>query len=230
MSAGEREGTRVAVIDYEMGNLFSVRHACRHVGLNAFMTSNGKDILRADAAILPGVGAFGKAMGNLVCLDMVSPIKEFIASGKPFMGICLGMQLLFSESEEFGVTSGLNVVEGRIVKFPPATDPCMRVKVPHIGWSRVSCPREKADFWKRSPLSRVPSGAHMYFVHSFYPIPEDKEIILSFTTYGETAFCSCVMKDNLFATQFHPEKSAALGLQIYSQWGSLVRGMAARNE
>jgi len=220
MSVNKR--IKVAIIDYQMGNLFSVKNACDHVGFDALITSNRQNILRADAAILPGVGAFKKAMDNLGSLGLLSLIRDFIASGKPFMGICLGMQLLFGESEEFGVRSGLNVIEGRVVKFPSKTVQGEKVKVPHIGWSGVFCPPGNEVKWEQSPLGRVYPGDYMYFVHSFYPVPNDEKVILSVTNYREIAFCSSIIKDNVFATQFHPEKSAAVGLKIYSHWGSLI--------
>jgi glutamine amidotransferase len=215
----------VAIIDYRMGNMFSVQHACRHAGLSSFITSDGKEISRADGAILPGVGAFGEAMQNLDRLGLVGIIKDCIWSGKPFMGVCLGMQLLFTESDEFGLSRGLDIVGGRIVKFPSETSGRSKVKVPQIGWNRIQRPRVcSADCWEGTPLQETPDGAYMYFVHSYYAIPASDSVTLSKTSYGGIDYCSSLVADNVFATQFHPEKSAKEGIAIYKKWLELSKG------
>lgn len=211
----------VAVVDYEMGNLFSVAHACEYVGLNAVITSDSTIILNADAVILPGVGAFGNAMENLRRLDLEFPLKDFIAAGKPFMGVCLGLQLLFSESEEFGLHKGFGIIEGSVVRFSAQTAVGEPIKVPHIGWNQIY--KSSGKDWGNSPLRNLNEGEFMYFVHSYYPEPLSKDVILSITEYEDVQFCSSISQKNVFACQFHPEKSAAAGLEIYKQWADLIK-------
>ena len=208
--------TSVAIIDYQLSNLFSVKHACCHVGLDAEITSDPKVIKQASGAILPGVGAFGDAMSSLEKLNLTSAIKDFIASGKPFMGICLGLQLLFTKSEEFGIHNGLDIIKGNVVKFKNG------IKVPQIGWNTIHSPSGQ-DLWERSPLRGIAEGEYMYFVHSFYVAPEDPDMVLTKTEYEEISYCSGIHRDNVFAVQFHPEKSGEEGIKIYRNWGSLVK-------
>jgi imidazole glycerol-phosphate synthase subunit HisH len=207
---------KVAIIDYQLGNLFSVKQACLYLDTDAFITTDKNELLNADYAILPGVGAFGDAMNNLQKLDMIEPIKDFIASGKPFMGVCLGLQLLFSESEEFGSNKGLNLIDGTIKKFLPQTTAGEVLKVPQIEWNQVYETPHQA--WKGSPLRTCNSGDYMYFVHSYYVQPSSNEFVLSETSYGGYRYCSSVMKKNIFASQFHPEKSGLHGVAIYKNW------------
>lgn len=221
-------GTRlpvVAIIDYEMGNLFSVKQACESVGLQAFITSEKKEFLKADAAILPGVGAFGDAMETLNRLDMINPILDFVQSGRPFMGICLGMQLLMRESEEFGKYSGLDIVNGAVVKLPVKIDKDKtRSKVPQVGWNRVYEPLNASkDFWSDSPLQGICDGEFMYFVHSFYCKLDNSDALLSYTRYSGTDYCSSILWKNIFACQFHPEKSSTQGLSIYKNWSLSIK-------
>jgi glutamine amidotransferase len=213
---------KVAIIDYEMGNLFSVRHACEAVGLEPVVTTDKNVLLGADAAILPGVGAFGAAMDNLRKLDLVSPILEFIASGKPFMGICLGMQLVFEESEEFGTHKGLGLVRGRVKRFSNGAEAGKAIKVPQIGWNRIAPPKDRPQAWKGTALGDVTPGEYMYFVHSYYTVPSDPQDALTITEYEGTEYCSAIKRGNLFASQFHPEKSAVEGLKIYRSWASSI--------
>ena len=210
---------KVVIIDYLLGNLFSVKHACEKVGLDAHISTKREEVEAADAVILPGVGAFGDAMKNLHELDLIRGIKNYIEGGKPFFGVCLGMQLLFEESEEFGEYQGLGLIKGKIKKFEArgGDDP---IKVPQIGWNQIS-PSETAN-WAQTPLSNVQDGEYMYFVHSYYAAPTEKEVILTETTYGDTRFCSAVLKDNIFATQYHPEKSAREGIKIYENWAQQI--------
>jgi glutamine amidotransferase len=158
---------KVAIIDFELSNLYSVQHACNHVGLDAVITSNISEILNKDAIILPGVGAFGDAMANLIKLNLVDTIKEFVASGKPFMGICLGFQLLFSESEEFGIYKGLGLVDGKVKKFPNINYKGELIRVPQIGWNRIINNSINGS-WENSLLKDIPDKEYMYFVHSLY--------------------------------------------------------------
>ena len=205
---------KIVIIDYQLGNLFSVHQACLNFGLDAVLSSEKSVISQADALILPGVGAFGDAMNSLLRLDLVKPLQDSIASGKPFLGVCLGMQLLFSESEEFGSHKGLNIIRGTVKKFPVMDLDGVKLRVPQISWNRI---REKRS-WSRTPLKGISDGEYMYFVHSYYVCPEDSAEILAETTYGGLSYCSSLYKNNIFATQFHPEKSAREGLKIYKNW------------
>ncbi len=205
----------VAIIDYGMGNMFSVKRACEHVGLEPLIAHTESMLMNSSAAILPGVGAFGDAMDNLKKMGLVEPIKKFVASGKPFMGICLGMQLLMSDSEEFGKHKGLDIIKGPVRRFPPVKSGGGVVKVPQVGWNQI---RPSLLKWDASPLKNIEKDAYMYFVHSYYVVPEDKGVVLSVTDYEGTEYCSSILWKNIFACQFHPEKSADQGLTIYSNW------------
>lgn len=207
----------VVIIDYQLGNLFSVKQACDTVGINARISSSKQDVVMADALILPGVGAFNEAMKNLKNLDLILPIKEKVRAGTPIFGICLGQQLLFTESEEFGVGGGLDLIPGLIKKFPNESNE-RKIKVPQISWNTIY---QSALSWSDSPLKEIKNHEFMYFVHSYYVKPETNAFILANTNYEEVEYCSSVMKDNIFATQFHPEKSATKGLSIYNNWAWL---------
>lgn len=202
----------IAIIDYGMGNLRSVQKGFERMGLEAVVTREPHTILDASKVVLPGVGAFPDCMRNLEEYGLIDAVKKSIASGKPFLGICLGLQLLFTESEEFGISKGLDIIRGRVVRFkgPQFRD----LKIPHMGWNDVSVKR-------RPPaLADVPEGSHFYFVHSFHVVPEDRGVIATITTYG-LEFVSSIWKDNIVATQFHPEKSQALGLSILKRFGEM---------
>jgi glutamine amidotransferase len=202
----------VAIVDYGMGNLFSVQQACRQAGLEATITRSASDIEKARAVILPGIGAFGSAMATLSKLGLVEPLRGAAASGKPLVGICLGMQLLMTESHEFGRHRGLDLIPGEVVRFSDRRPAGSRLKVPQIGWNRIF---GTPAVWKNTLLRDVRDGEYMYFVHSYYCKPEDATVILSTTRYGETEFCSSLQWRNIFACQFHPERSGLPGLSIY---------------
>ena len=210
----------IAIVDYGMGNLRSVSKAFEKVGFPGVVTQDSSLINKADGLVLPGVGAFKKAMENLENLRLIDPILAFIQSGKPFLGICLGLQLLFSESEEFCRYKGLDVLKGKVIRFPfslPGAPPTKdSLKVPHMGWNSVLIKR------KTPALDRIQEGTHFYFVHSYFPVPDDPGIIITTTDYGGE-FVSIVGKGNLFACQFHPEKSQSMGLQILQNFGRLVQ-------
>jgi glutamine amidotransferase len=192
----------VAVIDYGAGNLRSVMSALRSVGADASVVESRPDIARARAMILPGVGAAADTMENLRARGLADAVVEWVEADRPFMGICMGLQVLFTESEEGGGQDCLGVLPGRVTRLPQG------LKVPHMGWNQV-------HYTFESPLFRgIPDGSDFYFVHSFVAQPDDPSIILAETEYG-VRFCSAVQKGNLVATQFHPEKSGALGLQVY---------------
>ena len=206
----------IAIIDYGMGNLRSVQKGFEHTGHEAVVTSDAKKILNATKVVLPGVGAFPDCMRNLEQYGLIEAVLKSISAGKPFLGICLGLQLLFTESEEFGISKGLDIIKGRVIRFKgPAFDtpgPNDVLKVPHMGWNTLSIKR-------RAPaLKDVPDNSHFYFVHSFHVVPEDKGVIGTTTPYG-IEFVSSVWKDNIMAVQFHPEKSQSLGLSILKRFG-----------
>ncbi len=210
----------ITIVDYGMGNLRSVHKALEHAGCKALVTQDAQAIEKAAALVVPGVGAFKKAMENLEALKLINPIIRFIQSGRPFLGICLGLQLLFSESEEFGQGKGLGIFPGRVVRFPFSLpgEPSSRdpLKVPHMGWNSVQVK-------KRVPaMEGVAEGTYYYFVHSYYPVPENRGIIVTTTDYGGE-FVSSVGRENLFACQFHPEKSQSAGLRILKNFGHLVK-------
>lgn len=209
----------VKIVDYQMGNMFSIQGACNKVGLEAMITSDLREITQADALILPGVGAFDEAMGNLRRLDLVEPIKDFVQTGKPFLGICLGMQLLFSQSEEFGCTNGLDIVQGAVEKLPSSLAG-KALRVPHIGWNRIY--PSAGQPWESTILSKVDPGEFMYFAHSFHCKPADDLVTLSMTSYDGFEFCSSIRFRNIHATQFHPEKSAQHGINIYKNWAEVI--------
>lgn len=213
----------VAVIDYDIGNLLSVKRMCEQVGLHPVVTSDKQTILRSNAVLLPGVGAFGDAMQNLTRLDLISPLKDFIASGRPFMGICLGMQLLLSESTEFGHHKGLDVIKGSVIRFGSASEQPRKIKVPQVGWNRILVPSGKHEgFWNGTVLNGVASGEYMYFVHSYYVVPEDKNAVFTTTAYEDITYCSAVRCSNVIGFQFHPEKSGEQGIMIYRNFKKIV--------
>ena len=201
----------IAIIDYGMGNLRSVQAGLEHVGQKAFITDDPKQIADAPAVVLPGVGAFGDAIERLEETGLGDAFREAAQSGKPCLGICLGLQLLFSESDEGGLYKGLDIISGKVILF---TD---ELKVPHMGWNQLDI--KKPD----NPIfDGIPDGSYMYFVHSYYVQPEDPDTIATTTDYG-IHFTSMIAKGNLFATQFHPEKSQNIGLQMLRNFGSLIR-------
>jgi len=199
----------VGIVDYRMGNLHSVQKACAVAGLKSKIISRAKEIRSASAVILPGVGAFGQAMQHLAKQHLLGALKEAAFSGKPFLGICLGMQLLFERSEEFGRHEGLGIFPGRVRPFPK------HLKVPHMGWNSLSIK-------KRNPfLYGIADGTYMYFVHSFYCDSKDPDIVLATTAYG-IEVAAVVGRQNIYATQFHPEKSQTAGLKVYHNFARLL--------
>lgn len=211
------EKKNVIIIDYNLGNLFSVKQACDTIGIKARISSDKQDIIDADALILPGVGAFIEAMQNLEQLDLIDVIKDAVKGGKPLFGVCLGLQLLFSNSEEFGSGKGLDLIPGVIRKFPASIND-RKIKVPQIAWNRIYSHKQE---WRNSPLFDIAENEFMYFVHSYYVDPADDSCILTKTNYEGMEYCSGILKDNIFAAQFHPEKSAEKGLSIYKNWATI---------
>lgn len=205
----------IAIIDYGMGNLRSVQKGFEKIGSEAIITADPQVILQADRVVLPGVGAFRDCMRNLENGGFVEPILKVIAEGRPFLGICVGMQLLFTDSVEFGLYNGLDVIPGHVLRFPDQmTVAGEKLKVPQMGWNQLSFKRRPPAF------NGIDDGSNVYFVHSYYVKPDDSGVIATTTDYG-IEFCSSVWKDNVIATQFHPEKSQAIGLQILKNFAEL---------
>ncbi|MGB9627029.1 MAG: imidazole glycerol phosphate synthase subunit HisH [Thermodesulfobacteriota bacterium] len=194
---------KIVIIDYGMGNLRNIQKGFERVGFEAKLTRSKKEMDQASAIVLPGVGAFKDCMKNLERYGLIDPLIRSMERGKPYLGICLGLQILFTESEEFGSCQGLDIIKGKVVKFIPDKEH----KVPHMGWNTIEIVRRAPAF------SGIERGDFFYFVHSYYVVPEEKEWISSVTDYGKP-FVSSVWKENLFATQFHPEKSQQKGLKI----------------
>ncbi|MFQ5901748.1 MAG: imidazole glycerol phosphate synthase subunit HisH [Thermodesulfobacteriota bacterium] len=205
----------IAIIDYGMGNLRSVSKGFEKVGHKSVVTRDPAAISKATHVVLPGVGAFRNCMDNLRRYDLVAPILESIEAGKPFLGICLGLQLLFEESEEFGRHKGLGIIKGKVVRFPDdMMEKRTRLNIPHMGWNSI-------DIKHPSPtLKGIDDSSFFYFVHSYYVAPEDQGVIATTTTYG-IEFTSSICKNNIFACQFHPEKSQGVGLKILKNFGEL---------
>lgn len=210
---------KVTIIDYEIGNLYSVKNALEYVGLEPIISNKIDIINNSDAIILPGVGAFNVAMRNLESLGLVDSIKKFVESGKSFMGICLGMQLLFSQSEEFGKYKGLDIIKGNVVRFKNDKLNLRSLKVPQVGWNQVYASKL---LWDNTEMANVSNGEYMYFVHSFYVEPEDCNKILSVTNYEGVTYCSSIKVDNVFACQFHPEKSGKEGIKILENFKASI--------
>lgn len=201
----------IALIDYGMGNLGSVHKALLRVGCQAEITDDPDQISRAEAVVLPGVGAFDDCVKNLVDRGLDVAVKDAVNDGKPFLGICLGLQMLFDSSEEGGKYPGLGIVPGKVLRFTHD------LKIPQIGWNQISIRKPAPHF------AGVADGSWVYFVHSYYVVPEDDSVVATVTNYGYD-FVSAIWRDNVFATQFHPEKSQAVGLKILENFGKLVNG------
>lgn len=210
---------RIVIIDYQLGNLFSVNQALRKIGLETIISSDPSEIEKADALVLPGVGAFSDAMINLKSMGLVELIKKGIVQGKPFLGICLGLQLLFDKSEEFGDCEGLGIIKGEVKKFSFECIGDKHIKIPQIAWNSIYPPQGRT--WQGTPLEEVNEGEDFYFVHSFYVEPRDSNTVLTKTTYGNKTYTSSIFIDNIFACQFHPEKSSLEGLRVYKKWAQL---------
>lgn len=197
----------VVIVDYGAGNLHSVTRAVEKTGCRPLVSVRPEDVLNAGAVILPGVGAAADTMANLRACGMVEPVKEYISSGRPFLGVCMGLQALMTLSEEGGEQPCLNVIPGRVVKLPGGNG----LKVPHMGWNTVH------QKWQHPTFRGIPDNAYFYFVHSYYVAPDDDGVILAETEYG-FPFTAVVARDNIVATQFHPEKSGEHGLRFYANF------------
>lgn len=221
---GQGNPPHVAIVDYGLGNLFSVKQACQKTGILAVVTSDPEQVVGADAVILPGVGAFGDAMETLRARSLDGAVFEACRLGKPIVGICLGMQLLMSESHEFGRHKGLGIIEGDVVPFESGKSSNGRVKVPHIGWEPICRPANRVgnDTWEKGPLAGLRDGEYMYFVHSFYVKPKDGSVVTSISSYGGTEFCSGLRQGRVVGFQFHPERSGPEGLRIYENLARFI--------
>ena len=204
----------IVIVDYGLGNLFSIEQACKHLGYSTTLSKDPDIILGASNLILPGVGSFEIAMKQLNTFNLIETLTTFVKTGKPIMGVCLGMQLLFDESNEFGNHSGLGFIKGKVIKFPNIVNN-IKIRIPHIGWNKIY----KSELeWVNTPLVNIKNESLMYFVHSYYVQPESNENILTRTNYAGFEFCSSINKDNIFGFQFHPEKSGKEGLIIYDNF------------
>ena len=203
----------IALIDYGSGNLRSVQKALVKVGADVQVVQSPQEMTNAEAVVLPGVGAFDDCIQALEKQEMLGASKKFIESGKPFLGICVGYQALFERSEEFNsCAAGLGMFQGAVVRFSPHNG----LKIPQIGWNQIEVTQPECPLYRG-----IPDGSYVYFVHSFFPRPVDSSIVATRTTYGES-FASSVWRDNIFATQFHPEKSQNVGLQLLKNFVQLV--------
>ena len=202
----------IAVVDYGMGNLRRVEKALERVGCDVVVTRNPKKILASHGLVLPGVGSFRDCMSNLEKYELIDCLYRFIESGRPYLGICLGLQILFTDSDEFGTRKGLGLLKGRVRRFSLLGD----LKVPHMGWNTVRKRKEA------SVISAIRNGSYFYFVHSYYVLPEDSDVIATTTEYG-IEFVSSIAKENILGCQFHPEKSQELGLEFLKGFGELSR-------
>ena len=215
---------QVIIVDYGMGNLFSVKMACERFGLTATITDSPDRVACADAVILPGIGAFGDAARALRDLGLAAAIREFVATGRPLLGICLGMQLLMDESSEFGHHEGLGLVRGGVIRFQPEQSQGRRPKVPQVGWNMLHpAPGINGARWREAFLDGVGPGAQMYFVHSYHCVPDDPQVRVAVTTYGGMEFCSVLARGNIIGFQGHPERSGPVGLRVYENIAARVR-------
>ena len=201
----------IAIVDYGAGNLHSVVNALNKLGYRPEVTSSPDDVLDARAVVLPGVGAAAETMANLRALKLVSPIRHFIEEGRPFLGICIGLQILLAGTEEGGWHECLSIIPGVVRRLPPG------LKIPHMGWNQV---RQRIS---HPVFDGIPDNANFYFVHSYYVEPDDKSLVAGETEYGIT-ICSVIARGNLVATQFHPEKSGEVGLRLYDNFIKVALG------
>lgn len=204
--------SQVTIVDYGIGNLLSVARAFEHCGDSVVLTDDARKITCADYLVLPGVGAFADGMAGLIERGLVEPIMEFAAKERPFLGICLGMQMMLDESEEFGANEGLALIPGKVVAIPAASCDGAPHKIPHIGWNEISAPDSVS--WKGTILENTQAGSSFYFVHSFTAVPAQHEHRLADCYYNGQRIAATIRKDNLYGCQFHPEKSGVEGLTI----------------
>lgn len=209
---------KVTIVDYGMGNILSVCRALEYCGAEVSLSEDPAELVQADYLVLPGVGAFGAAASTLAERGLIKPISAHVAAGRPFLGICIGMQLMMSESEEFGRHEGLGFIDGRVVAIPDTAADGTPHTVPHIGWNAI---RPLSNDWSGSILAAVPLASDVYFVHSFHAVPQDRRDILAVADYDGQQVTAAIARDNMTGVQFHPEKSATLGLKILKRFLAL---------
>jgi glutamine amidotransferase len=209
--------SKVMVLDYGVGNLLSVKRGLEYFGAEVKITSDYREIRNADRLVFPGVGAFPNAMHNLEKLDLIDPIKKFVKTGKPFMAICLGMQLLMDESDEFQITKGLGIIKGNVTKIPSKNAQDISHKVPHIGWSKIQ-PGKYLSNWDSTLLQNNRTHDYAYFVHSYHVLPLEPKNILATTNFNGIDIVAALNSENITAFQFHPEKSSTTGLKILNRF------------
>jgi len=202
----------ISILDYGMGNLRSVNKAFDSMGFSSVVTADKNIIIQSEGLVLPGVGAFGDCVKNLRKADLIDVILDYISIGKPFLGICLGLQVLFEESEESPDQKGLGLIKGKVVRFNFSKD--QGLKVPHMGWNQINIARES------TLLNGIPQNSWFYFVHSYYPVPQEDGVVAITTNYG-SEFTAAIQKDNIFACQFHPEKSSDQGLRLLKNFAHI---------
>jgi len=202
----------ISILDYGMGNLRSVNKAFDSMGFSSVVTADKNIIIESEGLVLPGVGAFGDCIKNLRKADLIDVILDYISIGKPFLGICLGLQVLFEESEESPDQKGLGLIKGKVVRFNFSKD--QGLKVPHMGWNQINIARES------TLLNGIPQNSWFYFVHSYYPVPQEDGVVAITTNYG-SEFTAAIQKDNIFACQFHPEKSSDQGLRLLKNFAHI---------
>ena len=211
---------KVAIVDYGLGNLFSIQQACEHAGMDVHITGEASELTTADAVLLPGVGAFANAMQALNDLGLVAPIQDLAVAGKPLIGVCLGLQLLMGESHEFGSHPGLGLIDGTVERLGGDGAGGSKLKVPQVGWKKIKRP-DGVD-WQGGVYDGIDAETYMYFVHSYYVKPDDPAHVLSTTGFGDVDFCSSVLKGNIYACQFHPERSGSQGLLVYDNMARML--------
>lgn len=212
-----KQNKRIVIVDYGLGNLYSLSKALLSLNNTPIISEDPKDIRMADALFLPGVGAFPTGMAGLERRGLIEPIKTHAKNNKPIFGICLGMQLMMSESEEFGHHTGLDIIHGNVIPF---TDLPKEYKIPHIGWNQIN--QSKNSAWTDPLFHNIPKIACAYFVHSFYPVPDNAKNVLAETMYGTKVFCSVARQGTAYGSQFHPEKSGSDGIAILKNFLNFV--------
>lgn len=206
---------KITILDYGIGNILSVSRAFEHCGAEVSLTDSPMDVIKAEMLVLPGVGAFADGMNGLAAKSLIDPIKEFVKKDRPFMGICLGMQMMLDESEEFGLHYGLGLIHGRVKKIESTSSDSLKHKIPHIGWNRLVLPENRdKKWWDNTILSRIPEDSATYFVHSFTAVPDKAENRLADAYYGGRLISAVIREGNIYGCQFHPEKSGKIGLKI----------------
>jgi len=206
----------IAIVDYGIGNVRSIINAFRKNNVEPILTNDKDTILKADGVVLPGVGAFAHGMENLYKFSLVDTLKLYVDTNKPLLGICLGMQMLLEESEEFGKTKGLGFIKGKVIKMPIRNE-----KLPHVSWNEI---KPKSIKWNDTILDNIEYNSDMYFVHSYVAMPQDDNDVLAITEYDRYNFCSVLKKDNIYGCQFHPEKSGEIGLKVIKNFIKITKG------